>query len=202
MAPPKGDLSASMAILALLIRRPDTPSRVRVRLAEEFPHGRWSRSIAYNDVPNLAKQGLIRKTQGGKKKSEDLYEATPEGIATFKEWLSETAGALPPVRDALLLWLEHSEEAELPELIRVVCEAEDAARAEFVGAQVRLNTERALGNLGPADGADWHGQIRYTVLSELMQMCGERAMRLKRLRKKLQGQGRELQTEAPAGGDG
>ncbi len=202
MAPAKGDLTASMAILGLLIQQPDTPSHVRTRLAREFPHGRWSRSIAYNDVRSLVRQGLIRQIRAGEKHSEDIYEVTSEGRAALKEWVSDAAKAPRPVRDAMLLWLEHSDESELPELLQVVREVEEIARAEFEAAQTRLNTERTLGNLGPADGSDWHGRMRDAVLSELVLMCGERARRLMRLRQKLLNQGRELHTQAAADGDG
>jgi DNA-binding PadR family transcriptional regulator len=202
MAPAKGDLTASMAILGLLIQQPDTPSRIRTRLACEFPHGRWSRSIAYNDVPSLARQGLIRRIREGEKRSEDIYEVTPDGRAALREWVGDAAKAPPPVRDAMLLWLEHSDESELPEILQVVHEVEEAARAEFEAAQTRLNTERALGNLGPADGSDWHGRMRDAVLSELVLMCGERARRLKRLRQKLLNHGREMHTQVAEDGDG
>jgi DNA-binding PadR family transcriptional regulator len=202
MAPAKGDLTASMAILGLLIQQPDTPSHVRTRLVREFPHGRWSRSIAYNDVPNLARQGLVRKIRTGEKHSEDLYEATPRGIAAFKELVREAAKAPPSLRDAMQLWLEHSDESELPEMLEAVRKVEESARAEFETAQTRLNTERALGNLGPPDGSDWHGRMRHIVLSELVQICGENTMRMKRLRQKLLNQGREMHTQAMVDGDG
>jgi DNA-binding PadR family transcriptional regulator len=200
MAPAKGDLTASMAILGLLSEQSDTPSHVRARLAREFPHGRWSRSIAYNDVKNLARQGLIRRIQAGERHSEDVYEVTPEGRGALKEWVRDAAKAPPPLRDAMLLWLERSDESELPEILRVIREVEETARAEFEAAQTRLNTERALGNLGPADGSDWHGRMRDAVLSELVLICGERARRLKRLRQKLLNQSRELHPAAD--GDG
>jgi hypothetical protein len=201
MATPKGDLTASMAILGLLIQQPDTPSQLRVRLAREFPHGRWSRSIVYGDVPNLARRRLIRKVRTGEKSSGDLWESTAKGRALFKEWVSEAAKAPSPVRDSLLLWLEHSDESELPEMLQAVGEVEEAVRAEFEAAQVRLNTERALGNLGPPDGSDWHGRMRYLVLSELVQICGQDTMRLKKLRQKLRNESRELHTEGAADRD-
>jgi DNA-binding PadR family transcriptional regulator len=191
-----------MAILGLLIERPDTASRLRTRLAREYPHGRWSRSIAYNDVPTLARHGLIKQVQTGDKRSEDIYEVTPEGRAAFKEWLGDAAKAPPSVREAMLLWLEHSDESELPQILQIISEVEEGARAEFEAAQTRLNTERVLGNLGPSDGSDWRGRMRDAVLSELVLMCGERARRLKRLRQKLLDQGRELHPPAPADGDG
>jgi DNA-binding PadR family transcriptional regulator len=202
MAPAKGDLTASMAILGLLIQQPDTPSHVRGRLARDFPHGRWSPSIAYNDMRDLARQDLIRRIRMGEKRSEDVFEATPEGRAALKEWLRDASRAPPAVRDAMLLWLEHSDESEKPEILEVIRELEKIARAEFEAAQTRLNTERMLGNLGPPDGSDWHGRMRNALLTELVLMSGQQCMRLVRLRQKVLNKGRELHAEAAEDGDG
>jgi DNA-binding PadR family transcriptional regulator len=200
MAAPKGDLTASMAILGLLVRQPDTASGLRQRLAREYPHGRWSRSIAYGDVRNLARQGLIRRVLEGEKDSEDLYEALPSGIAALKRWLREAAKAPPPLRDVMHLWLEHSTEAELPELLRVLGNLEDIARAEYGEASNRLGTERALGRLGPPDGSDWRGRMRDAVLSEVVLMCGHRIVRLRKLREKLENTSRELHEQRTGNG--
>ncbi len=198
MATPKGDLTASIAILSLLIQQPDMPLNLRARLDREFPHGRWSRSIVHGDVPNLARMGLICRVQTGEKKSMDVYEATPKGITACKEWLRDAAKAVPPLRDAMLLWLEHSDESERPALIEALKELETDAQREFEWAQVRLNSERALGRLGPVDGSDWRGHMRDVTLSELVSVWGERVLRLKRIRRKIQNDGRELHGEAEA----
>jgi DNA-binding PadR family transcriptional regulator len=202
MAAPKGDLTASLAILGLLIQQPDTPLNLRARLDREFPHGRWSRSIVHGNIPNLARMGLICRVQTGEKKSKDVYEATPKGVSACKEWLRDAATAPPPLRDAMLLWLEHSDESERPELIEALKELEEDAQKEFEWAQIRLNSERALGRLGPADGSDWNGHMRDVALSELVNSWGERAMRLKRIRRKIRNDGRELHPEAEADEDG
>src|SRR5450759_3173227 len=53
-----GELSASMAILCLVVQQPDTVASVGLRLTETFPHARWSRNAAHGNLPSLAKQGL------------------------------------------------------------------------------------------------------------------------------------------------
>jgi DNA-binding MarR family transcriptional regulator len=200
MATPKGDLTASMAILSLLVRQAGTPSHLRMRMNREFPHGRWSRSIVHGDVPNLLRRGLIRRVGEGGRRSEDVYEATPEGVAALRGWLREAARAPRPLRDAMQLWLEHSDESELPDVIAVLRELELDARADFEAAQIRLNTERALGRLGPADGSDWHGRVRDAVLGDLVATCGHRVMQLKRLRRKIENEGRDLHREVDRDG--
>lgn len=191
-----------MAILGLLIREPDTTRRIGTRLVREYPHGRWSRSIAHNNIKNLAKNGLIRKIRDGRTASEHLYEVTPEGIAAFRAVLSETAKKRSPVRDAMQLWLEHSDESERPEIIQVIKEIEKTARAEYEAAKVRLNTEEKFGNFGPLDGSDWNGLIRAAVLKELMLRAGHEALRLMRLREALQSRGQGLHVQTEENGDG
>jgi len=102
----------------------------------------------------------------------------------------------------MLLWLEHSDESELDEILEVIREVEEEARADFEAARTRLNSERALGNLGPADGSQWRGRMREAVLSELAVICGQRVKQLKRLQSKVKNDGRELHSEAAADGDG
>jgi hypothetical protein len=48
-----GDLSASMAILGLLVQRSDTASGVGVRLTEMFPRAQWSRTSVHKNIPVL-----------------------------------------------------------------------------------------------------------------------------------------------------
>jgi hypothetical protein len=200
MAPVKGDLTASMVVLGLLIQRPDTPARMRNRLDEEVPHGRWSRATAYNNVRSLARQGYIRKVKAGRQSSEDLWEPTQTGVAAFMEYLRDAANAPPALRDAMLLWLEHSEESELPALLAVVQQLEVTAKAEFTAATRHLTAERERGNLGPADGSDWRGRVREMVLSDMALMWGQKALRFKKLGEKLTGEGRELHAEERGGG--
>src|ERR1700689_5053899 len=127
MARPKGDLTASMALLGLLIERPDTTANLRGRLDREFPHGRWSRSIVHGNVPSLARMGLISRIREGERPSMDVYEATPEGIVAWREWLRDSAKAPQPLRDAMLVWLEHSDPSQRPQGIRVLKEMEGEA---------------------------------------------------------------------------
>lgn len=148
----KGNLTASMAILGLLIQQPDTTTSIKKRLDREYPHGRWSRSIAHNNIKSLANHGLIRRVRRGETASDDLYEATPQGIAAFRTLLSKAVKEPPPIRDALLLWIEYSDESELPEILKVIKEFEEIARAEYSAAMSLQSIERSLGNFGPPDG--------------------------------------------------
>jgi hypothetical protein len=72
----KGDLSSTMAILGLLIQRPDSINGVKLRLTDRFPSAGWSRSIAHGAVPSLVERGFVRMARSGAEHSLDLYEAT------------------------------------------------------------------------------------------------------------------------------
>ena len=89
-----------MAILGLIVRKPDTVAGIRRRLTEKFPHSGWSSSVAYSDLESLDGQGFICLTVQGEKRGEDGYEATPEGVAHFRVWLRECSEAASPVSEA------------------------------------------------------------------------------------------------------
>jgi DNA-binding PadR family transcriptional regulator len=195
-----GDLSASMAILGLVIQQADTAAGVGARLVDRFPRARWSRSVAHNDLPSLAKQGLVVMVQPGAKPSLDRYEATPEGVEQFREWLRASSMAPPMLRDALSAKLAFSEEQDLPDLLQAIREEERICVAEFEGAQTRLNAARRLGQLGPANGSDWGGRVQSAIMTDEAMMWGQRAKRLQCLRQELEEVDDEL--EIPGGRDG
>jgi DNA-binding PadR family transcriptional regulator len=199
MAPGNGNLTAGMALLALLDRQPDSAARIRVRLDRAHPHGRWSRSTPYTLFLELAEDGKIRRIRSGEKPSDDLYETTPLGIAALEEYLRKTV-APPPLREPMQAWMQHSDEAELTEIIQVIRELEETCRVEFEEAQKNLKEERMLGNLGPADGSEWRGLMRHAVLADMVTLCGQRAVRFKKLRGRLEN--REMHDEGPGVGDG
>jgi len=175
-----------MAILGLVIEQSDTAAGVGARLVDRFPRARWSRSVAHNDLPSLAKQGLVVMIEPGAKPSLDHYEATPEGVAQFRDWLRATSLAPPMLRDALAAKLAFSEERDLPELLRAIREEEHICVSEFEAAQMRLNAARRLGRLGPADGSDYHGRVQSAIMTDEAMMWGQRAKRLQCLRQELE----------------
>lgn len=187
MPPPRsGELSASMAILGLVIQEADTAAGVGVRLVERFPRARWSRSVAHNDLPSLARQGLVRLVQRGAKPSLDRYEATDDGVEQFQRWLRASSAGPPMLRDSLSAKLAFSEERDLPGLLDAIREEEQICVAEFEAAQMRLGAARRLGQLGPANGSDWSGRVRSAIMTDEAMMWGQRAKRLQCLRQELE----------------
>jgi DNA-binding PadR family transcriptional regulator len=205
MAPPrKGDLTASMAILGLVVKQTDTVNSLGARLVARFPHAQWSRSVAHNSLPSLEKQGLVRMVDRGAERALDRYEATDEGIEEFRDWLRTSSAAPLALRDAVHAKLEFAEEEDVPDLILAIREEEEACAREFAAASSRLNVEWQLKRLGPpgesergSSDAEVGGRVRRALMTDEAMLWGMRAMRLRRLRREL-----EDSVEEPEGGDG
>jgi DNA-binding PadR family transcriptional regulator len=175
----KGDLSASMAILGLLIQQPDTASGLALRIAEEFHSARWSRSVAHNALPSLAKQGFVRLTEKGAKDSLDRYEVTREGVEEFRGWLRVSVAVPPALRDALHAKLALVGDEDLPWLVEAIEDQEESCRREAEKAQSRLNEARRQGQLG--------NRARSAMMTDEVVLWTQSANRLKRLREDLEG---------------
>jgi DNA-binding PadR family transcriptional regulator len=199
MAPPrKGELTASMAILGLVVQKADTVNGLGTRLVERFPHGQWSRSVAHNSLPSLEKQGLLRIVERGAERALDRYEATPEGIEEFRDWLRTSSAAPLALRDAVHAKLELAGEEDVPDLILAIHAEEQACAREFAAASSRLNIEWQLKRLGPPSGTDLRGRVQSALMTDEAMLWGMRARRLRRLRRELEDPGED---DSPGDGD-
>jgi DNA-binding PadR family transcriptional regulator len=177
-----------MAILGLLVQQPDTINGVKLRLTERLPSGGWSRSIAHGSMASLARQDFVRVSREGAERSLDLYEATPEGVERFREWLSEVAVAPPVLRDALHAKLQFiADEDDLLAVVEAIRGQEDACFDAAEAARRRMNKARRLGRLGPVKGADMESRLLSAMMIEEVAMWGDMGRRLKRFRKDLEG---------------
>jgi DNA-binding PadR family transcriptional regulator len=194
---PKGDLTPSMAVLGLLCDRPDSASRIGVRLDQRYPHGRWAKTTNYAIFLELAKRDAIEKVRSGTTAPDDIYKTTPLGATEFMEWLREAVKAPPRIRDPAQAWVQHSDESELPEIIRAIEQMQKRWRAEYEKAQERLKNELKLGRLGPSDGADWSGRAQFAVLEDTVRMCLLQVKRCMALQARLEN--REMHSEIDDG---
>lgn len=194
---PKGDLTPSMAVLGLLCDRPDSASRIGVRLDQRYPHGRWAKTTNYAIFLELAKRSAIEKVRSGTTEPDDIYKTTPLGATEFMEWLREAVKAPPRIRDPAQAWVQHSAESELPEIIQAIGQMQKRWRAEYEKAQERLKNELKLGRLGPSDGADWSGRAQFAVLEDTVRMCLLQVKRCMALQARLEN--REIHSEIDDG---
>jgi DNA-binding PadR family transcriptional regulator len=175
-----------MAILGLLIQQPDHAAGVALRIAKEFPSASWSRSVAHNDLPSLAKQGLVRLVEKGAKKSLDRYEATTEGVEGFREWLRESLAVPPALRDALHIKLALADDEDLPCLVDAIKDQQEACARRGEAAQMRLNQARREGLL--------ESRARSAMMTDEVLLWSQAVTRLKRLREDLEEDGEETGT--------
>jgi DNA-binding PadR family transcriptional regulator len=187
-----------MAILGLLIQQPNTPSGVARRITEEFPRTQWSRSIAHNTLPSLAKQGFVRLIEKGAKDSLDRYEVTREGVAEFRGWLRESVAVPPALRDVLHAKLALVGDEDLPWLVESIKDQERSCMQQAERAQSRLNEARRDGLLG--------SRARSAMMSDEVVLWSQAAGRLQRLREDLEEADEEAgdggEETGAAGGDG
>jgi DNA-binding PadR family transcriptional regulator len=121
-------MSAGKAVLGLVIQRPGYGYQLEQRVKERFGSAQFVASSIYKALGRLEKDSLIRVVGG-----EDLeiagadaarerrikYEATPEGVIYFKQWL-RASSSVPLVREELQLRLAFCEPHELPRLIEII----------------------------------------------------------------------------------
>ena len=223
MAPArKGDLTAKMAILGLLVQRADTINGIKTRLAERFPGASWSRSIAYGAVASLADEGCVRVAAAGAERGYELYEATSTGVGSFRTWLGEFSEDPPVLRDALRAKLEYvAGQDDLQAVLEAMREQEDACFEASEAAKVRLRRALRRGELGlapggrgtgrgergsapgghgaPVRGADWESRLRHALMEDEAMLWHYMGRRLQRLRQSLQDT--DEQFERPGDGD-
>lgn len=183
----KGELTATMAILGLLIERPDSISGVKLRLDESFPSADWGPSIAHSSMSSLVDQGYVRPVKGSGS-SLDPYAATPDGVERFKAWLGEFSTTPPFVRDALRAKLRFiADEDDLAAVVRAIGEQEEACFEAAEAARSRLRKAIWRGQLGPARGTGWKSRLQSAMMTDEAGLWGDMGKRLKRFREDLEG---------------
>jgi hypothetical protein len=130
------ELPAHMAVLALVIERPNqTVAWYAQALDERFPCAGFSKPTAYKALPQMAsgKKARVRCTHaaGETHGSMDRYEAIPFGHDVFRWWMFRPPTMIPAVRQAIYGRIELARLEDLPQLVRVVREEEAIATDLF-----------------------------------------------------------------------
>jgi DNA-binding PadR family transcriptional regulator len=195
----KGDLSASMAILGLLIQEPDTAVGVGQRLAERFPRARFARSAVHNALPSLQRQGLVRVLSSANTDALDRYCATGDGSDAFRQWIRSTPAVRPALRDAMHARLAFAGREDLLDLIEAVAEEERACEQEYAAAHARIVAARPPARRGDED---WNARLQRVIMGDELTLWLLRLRRLQRLHAALEdlevdGSGRNLHAVDP-----
>jgi DNA-binding PadR family transcriptional regulator len=119
-------MSAGKAVLGLVIQRPGYGYQLEQRVKERFGSAQFVASSIYKALGRLEKDRLIRVVGGEPLELADAdrsrrikYEATPEGVHYFRQWL-RASSAVPLVREELQLRIAFCEPHELPRLLEIV----------------------------------------------------------------------------------
>ncbi len=183
----RGELSASAAVLSLLIEQPDSIAGLTRRLPERFPQAGFGRNAPHKVFPSLQRQGLIRVVDRGRLRSLDRYAATRDGHESFRESLRASSAAVPVVRDALRARLEHvDDEDELREVIAAICEQEEICVTEYLAARKRFRASTRAHGSGERGEECLRDLVGRALLIDEAVLWGSRATRLKRMREGLQ----------------
>jgi len=115
-------VSVKHAVLGLVIERPGYGYQLAVRLQERCGSWRWEPSGVYGALDSLSDDGYVvgvrekGSGQSGRAAPRLVYEATPSGVAFFRDWMAE-ASTPSPVRQELDLKILFCEPAGLPQII-------------------------------------------------------------------------------------
>jgi DNA-binding PadR family transcriptional regulator len=147
MPPSRTDeLSASKAVLGLVIERPDTAASIRIRIEQGFPDAHWSSTATENNLKSLVRQGCVRVVEEGRKPGMTRYEATQKGIAHFRRWIRGAAEPLV-MRDTLQGKLAFSEPEDLGEMVGALRLEKQACELEYMEAHKCVGEARELERL-------------------------------------------------------
>jgi DNA-binding PadR family transcriptional regulator len=182
-----GELSASMAVLGLVIEEPKDASCVAQRLSERFRPARFAPSTAHMTLPRLEAQGLVRRVprSDASDSSQGRYEATEEGIEHFRRWLRTSPAVLPPLREALHARIDLSQPADLERVIEITDRERRACEREYAAACGRLTEARQVVRF-KGSNADWSELVREVVMVDEAMIWAYRGARLERLHARLE----------------
>jgi hypothetical protein len=179
----RGDLSASAAVLGLLVEQPDCIAGLARRLSERFPQAGFSRNAVHKALPSLHNQGLVLVVERGRLRSLDLWQASEVGCRSYREALRASAAALPAVPDALRAWLEQvGDEAQLCEVVGVIEQLEAGCAAEYVAARKLFRASAQLRALRGTTCEGWQARVDRALMVDNVAVWGWHARRLQRLR--------------------
>jgi DNA-binding PadR family transcriptional regulator len=149
-------MSAGKAVLGLVIQRPGYGYQLEQRVKERFGSAQFVSSSIYKALGRLEKDRLIRVAGGedllvgeAERQRRIKYEATPEGVYYFRQWL-RASSSVPLVREELQLRIAFCEPVELPRLIEVIHGEEQVCLAMLSDFQRNIDQRES-----PAARNEW-----------------------------------------------
>jgi DNA-binding PadR family transcriptional regulator len=184
-------LSATDAVLGLVVERPDHGFSLERRLQVRFGSAQFGHSTAYSAVRRLEKDGYVRAAAGGQDGGVVIFEATAKGVERFRDWVLAPAGALV-LREDLHARIALCEPRDLPRLIDIVYAEECACVAELDRISEEMVAGQAGGGAAPLAEREWSELMDNAVIHGQVAHWGGRISQLTELRSYLE----ELSGEA------
>jgi DNA-binding transcriptional ArsR family regulator len=175
-----------MAILGLLIEKPDSVAGLASRLEEEYPTAGWQRNILHNTLPSLTEKGLVDRREDGPA-AWHRCEVTTAGRDVFAGWLKQSSAAPPRMRDPLMAKLKHVREPEqLAVAVRDIAAREQMTLRAYDAAVSRYRRAHAAGELSTGPDGDSRARIRGAALTFELRELQARIKNLQRVREDLE----------------
>jgi DNA-binding PadR family transcriptional regulator len=192
------ELSGSMAVLGLLIERPNqTVTEIARALDRRFTRARFAPSTAHNALRQMAegkrKRVSCTHVEPGDERTEDRYEATIAGLEDYELWMCTMPGTLPALRDAVYGRIELCLPKHLPMLIKMAQREAAIADDLYQETARRLATHRKR----KAEPRDFAREIREVVVCVEPKRWADRAEAYKMLAKRLEELYDEIMLSAP-----
>jgi DNA-binding PadR family transcriptional regulator len=128
-------------VLGLTAEEPGTVAEIQRRLSDLFPSADFPKTSAHSALPGLEAKGYVRLAKRGSKMSQNYYEATPEGLARLKEWVTSRP-PVPASREAVHGKVEFATLDQLVEVIVLTRAEAKACQITSDDAHQRMLTEQ------------------------------------------------------------
>lgn len=196
-----GDLMPNMAVLGLVVQRPDTAAGLALRMEQEFPDAQFASNAPHNNLPFLAKEGYVLLVKRGERPSLDLYRGTPKGATAVQTWICESDAAPPGWRDALRGKLAFAEQESLLEVLQEIREQEDHCAREYATTHRRVSSRREQ-ERHAGEPLDFRKELTDILDADEASLLGLRVTRLRLLREDVEGLVEEIRALREGGGNG
>jgi len=129
-------LSTKHVVLGLMVDRPSYGYGLQQQIADRLGFLGLAESVVYKTLERLEQDGLVRevgeKRLGGTRRGAPrvLYQATPEGVGQFREWMAEPSDRAV-LRDELQTKLVLSDPVDLPVLLQMAEQQAQECLAEL-----------------------------------------------------------------------
>jgi DNA-binding PadR family transcriptional regulator len=128
------DMTAQKLVLGFAASKPDTRQNILYQFSDRFASAGFPKSAGYTSLENLVAKGDLQLVG-------DVYEATPQGKKSFREWLLGPAPN-PGIRAVILGKLEFVTVADLETVVGILKEEEAAYKLACNEVTGRVQNEQ------------------------------------------------------------